>query len=123
MSYHLPQYLRGCCIRSKGKSVGHKALFGSVWLLLGEAYPLHGHGDTTELEMCGMSIRKIGFVNEIVQQVQVQTSSLCLTFFTNMLPSAAKPLTANTARSVLEGRVSGEDEMGWDGMEKVAVRC
>jgi hypothetical protein len=30
------------------------------------------------------------------------TSSRCCTFLTNMLPSAAKPLTAKTARSVLE---------------------
>lgn len=30
------------------------------------------------------------------------TSSRCLTFFTNMLPSAAKPFTAKTARSVLQ---------------------
>ena len=34
------------------------------------------------------------------------TSSLCLTFFKNMFPSAANPFTASTARSVLrrEGR-------------------
>ena len=30
-----------------------------------------------------------------------RTSNRCLTFFTNMLPSAAKPLTARTALSVL----------------------
>ena len=35
---------------------------------------------------------------------QSNTSRRCLTFLTNMLPSAAKPFTARTARSVLSRR-------------------
>jgi len=35
---------------------------------------------------------------------QGHTSRRCLTFLTNMFPSAAKPFTAKTARSVLSGR-------------------
>lgn len=42
---------------------------------------------------------------------EIRTSSRCFTFFTNMLPSAANPFTANTARSVLsidEGESGGK---------------
>jgi hypothetical protein len=48
------------------------------------------------------------------------TSSLCLTFFTNVLPSAAKPFTASTARSVLSGGwVNAKSEwVGTDGQSK-----
>jgi hypothetical protein len=35
-----------------------------------------------------------------------------LTFFTNVFPSAAKPFTASTARSVLQRQVSTTSEMG-----------
>ena len=40
------------------------------------------------------------------------TSSLCLTFLTNVFPSAAKPFTASTARSVLQRYVNAMAKTG-----------
>lgn len=49
---------------------------------------------------------------------EAHTSRRCLTFFTNMFPSAANPFTARTARSVLskreESKIDIEEESGRD---------
>ena len=53
-----------------------------------------------------------GCQHPIPTKEQGRTSRRCLTFLTNMLPSAAKPFTAKTARSVLSRRVGSGSRSG-----------
>lgn len=66
--------------------------------------------DRTERHLLG--VRVTVPLNEDVTggvrgSIDGRTSSRCFTFFTNMFPSAAKPFTASTARSVLGVRQRG----------------
>ena len=72
-----------------------RALFGLDAQWHGWAYLSNARVDTTD---CHRKLTTDGTAGRI------HTSRRCRTFFTNMFPSAAKPLTAKTALSVLKSQ-------------------
>ena len=100
-THRLPRCLRGCYRRSRGRSAEHRASFGSDGRSHEGAYPSHVRVGTTKNRVA------ISTGQDASPRAFARTSSRCLTFFTNMFPSAANPLTASTARSVLYMRDSG----------------
>jgi hypothetical protein len=96
-AYHPLRCHPECCRRSTGKTVVRIASFGSCARSHVMAYLLSEHDGTTNGDCVSAFVQK--------QQIQAElTSNRCRTFFTNIFPSAANPLTAKTALSVLKQR-------------------